>query len=172
MLTSSAPCGKWYPRTSNNFTMSSCEKTPQPLDILSHQFLCEKELQHSKGSILPEQIPAIVSPSASYWEALPARFVQCPARHITHIFLTCDAVSACWGQGHGSVTCDSPVTPSPPFFQCAGGVEHVPYTLVCDHRADCKDSSDEDFCQFALCTFSRPFDCGNGQVRAEVRRHA
>nr|KAG5710971.1 hypothetical protein BaRGS_013705 [Batillaria attramentaria] len=42
-------------------------------------------------------------------------------------------------------------------------IEHVPYTLVCDHRSDCKDDSDEDFCVFPPCDPFLQYHCGNKQ---------
>ena len=37
------------------------------------------------------------------------------------------------------------------WFQCRDNSGCVPYTLVCDHRQDCADGSDEDFCVFQSC---------------------
>nr|KAG5710982.1 hypothetical protein BaRGS_013716 [Batillaria attramentaria] len=42
-------------------------------------------------------------------------------------------------------------------------IEHVPYTLVCDHRSDCKDDSDEDFCVFPPCDPFLQYHCGDKQ---------
>ncbi|KAK7484751.1 hypothetical protein BaRGS_00024036 [Batillaria attramentaria] len=92
-------------------------------------------------------------------------YVQCSAGHVTHTFLACDVKSACWKRSYGtSAVCLAPLTPLPPSFTCADGVERVPYTLVCDHRADCRDASDEDFCVYPPSTYSKNFQCGDGQV--------
>ncbi|XP_025113531.1 low-density lipoprotein receptor-related protein 2-like [Pomacea canaliculata] len=80
-----------------------------------------------------------------------AAYIRCPANHFTHVFLACDDVSSCWSNKSGATpSCSAPLTPLPPSFKC-GGEDSVPYTLVCDHRPDCKDRSDEDFCVFAQC---------------------
>ncbi|XP_070206294.1 G-protein coupled receptor GRL101-like [Littorina saxatilis] len=39
------------------------------------------------------------------------------------------------------------------------GSQRVPYSLVCDHRQQCADSSDETFCVFAPCSGSDPLQC-------------
>ena len=51
-----------------------------------------------------------------------------------------------------------------PMFECKDGVQKISYTLVCNFRQDCRDSSDEDLCIFAPCTVTE-FTCRNGQVR-------
>ena len=33
-------------------------------------------------------------------------------------------------------------------FQCSNGIQSIPYTLACNHYADCQDVSDEGFCNF------------------------
>nr|KAG5699356.1 hypothetical protein BaRGS_008264 [Batillaria attramentaria] len=44
-------------------------------------------------------------------------------------------------------------------------IEHVPYTLVCDHRSDCNDDSDEDFCVFPPCDPLLHFMCGKHELQ-------
>ena len=95
-----------------------------------------------------------------------SHYVTCPLRHVTHQFLSCDLVSACWVQDERSaLPCGPLVNPAPPMFSCSSGTEHVPYSLVCDYRPDCRDHSDEDFCVFpeSYC-LSGSFHCGNQQV--------
>ncbi|XP_070198786.1 relaxin receptor 2-like [Littorina saxatilis] len=98
------------------------------------------------------------------WTTLPFAVVECPLGHVTHAFLSCDPRSACWEFDVRSVTpCQSPALhPAPPMYQCDDGVGWVPYTLVCDHRHDCGDWSDESFCRFPQC---RPehFKCTNSE---------
>ena len=100
------------------------------------------------------------------------RFFVCPDRHFTHAFLACDVKSACVVRSPPSSSSssddacsadDAPLTPLPPALECANGVERVPYTLVCDHRPDCSDDSDEDFCVFPACR-AGSLDCGDKQV--------
>ena len=92
-------------------------------------------------------------------------FSTCPDAHVTHTFLACDVESACWALDFStSVSCPAPLTPLPPSFTCNNGVQHVPYTLVCDHRSDCSDRSDERFCSFAPCDVTSQFQCRNKEV--------
>ena len=95
-----------------------------------------------------------------------SQYITCPMGHVTHQFLSCDPVSACWAQDESSaLSCDSPLNPRPPMFACSSEAEHVPYSLVCDHRPDCRDHSDEDFCVFpeSQC-LAGSFRCGSKQV--------
>lgn len=115
-------------------------------------------------------------------ESNSVRTTTCPqGGHLTHEFLACDVESSCWARDvAASVSCkatrnDDPaafcgaaLTPLPPSFPCSNGRGEVPYTLVCDHRPDCSDSSDEKFCVFPPCDVMTQFDCGNQQVRFAV----
>ena len=98
----------------------------------------------------------------------PFRYVACPLGHVTQEFLACDVRSSCWSddasttQAWGSPwrgMCESR-TNLPPSFTCTDGVTHVPYSLVCNYRDDCHDSSDETFCTFPACLGQRPLQCG------------
>ena len=94
-----------------------------------------------------------------------ALFVECPDGHMTHVYLACDVHSACFAlDSSTSVSCPAPLTPLPPSFTCNNGVQHVPYTLVCDHRSDCSDRSDERFCVFTPCNVTSQFECKNKEV--------
>ena len=94
-----------------------------------------------------------------------ALFVECPDGHMTHVYLACDVHSTCFAlDSSTSVSCAAPLTPLPPSFMCNNGVQHVPYTLVCDHRSDCSDRSDERFCVFTPCNVTSQFQCRNQQV--------
>ena len=99
-------------------------------------------------------------------------FVFCPLNHTVRDYLACDARSACWARplvryGTSSeswdipvpVTCPAPITSLPPAYACATGEQRVPYTLVCDHRQDCTDDSDENFCNHPTCEEGE-FQCG------------
>ena len=121
---------------------------------------------------------ASVGRSVSSSSAAHSSFVSCPKKHVTHSFLACDLPSACWLTSNGifvsteegkdiplASSCPINMTSLPPSFLCTSGVQRVPYTLVCDHRADCQDNSDEDFCHYAACSRST-FTCGvSKQVR-------
>ena len=93
--------------------------------------------------------------------------LPCPSRHVTHDFLACDARSQCWAPHAPSSAspCRAPLASLlPPHFVCGDGAGSVPYPLVCDHRQDCGDSSDEQFCLFRPCARTQDFRCNNGQV--------
>ncbi|KAK7108835.1 hypothetical protein V1264_016499 [Littorina saxatilis] len=103
-------------------------------------------------------------------------FVVCPRGHLVHSFLACDPSSACFAAddiGFSSrreswalpsySSCDVNMTSLPPSFTCANGADHVPYTFVCDHRQDCLDNSDEDFCVYPPCNVTWQFQCRSHQ---------
>ena len=91
-------------------------------------------------------------------------YSACPSGHVTHTFLSCDLQSACWARLASSmISCESPLMPVPPMFMCSDQFERIPYPLVCDHRPDCRDHSDENFCVFTECP-GASFQCGNKQV--------
>ena len=109
-------------------------------------------------------------------QTFPSIFhATCPKGHVTHNFLACDVTSACWAENYASSSdtweaagrdsCDAPLTSLPPSYACGGGRERVPYSLVCDHRDDCPDGSDEQFCVFPQCSGSSQLQCNNQQVR-------
>ena len=104
--------------------------------------------------------------------------VTCPKGHVTHVFLACDISTSCWTEGDAifslhpktwalpsSQSCPVPLgVTSPPSFPCDSDEWHVPYSLVCDHRRDCQDGSDETFCKFIACNWQSQFQCLNTQV--------
>ncbi|XP_025097654.1 uncharacterized protein LOC112565968 [Pomacea canaliculata] len=126
--------------------------------------LCETEAH--PGTHLPSEhkndklMITQVAPSA--WQKDSSKVV-CPEGHVTQTFLSCDVASSCWRRASSSF-CDAPLAVLSPVFDCDNGFDRVPYTLVCDHRIDCSDGSDENFCQFASCYISNKYDCGNQQV--------
>ncbi|KAL8583954.1 hypothetical protein ACOMHN_040687 [Nucella lapillus] len=100
--------------------------------------------------------------------------VRCPEGHYTHAFLACDVEAICFSNQDWSYTSlkeswDVPSSSTcpvsqlqslPPSFLCATVPQRVPYSLVCDHRRDCQDNSDEFFCHFPPCPLSM-LRCGN-----------
>ena len=107
------------------------------------------------------------------------RPVTCDRGHLMHVFLACDTSAACWAGGdvtfsRHSDTWATPtsescpislvVPPLPPSFLCRSGEQHVPYSLVCDHRRDCLDGGDEVFCHFLPCLDHSQFQCHSKQV--------
>ena len=139
----------------------------------NRHLVCEKEkvfktLTAENGfSGKPQfQLPEIDSDSVSF------PHVVCSSGHYTHRFLACDAQSHCMqrdpsGQGSGSDETLTAVCKSilDTLFTCRNGVEHVPYSLVCDHSQDCFDSSDEDICVHPPCSGGWLFECTNKQVK-------
>ena len=139
-------------------------------------FLCEIEEaranEHSLSQISRTQLPNSDSASVHF------AHVVCSLGHYTHEFLACDLQSVCRprdspgqsGRGNGTVLtlCRSMVAT---LFACRDGLEHVPYSLVCDHSQDCLDSSDEDFCVHPPCSGSELFECANKQVTDKLATH-
>ena len=129
----------------------------------------------------------LASPENSTVVQFPDHFprssrVVCPGGHFTHVFLACDAQSACWGDEYviyslssdawavpTSSSCPAPMSSLPPSFACEWGEQRVPYSVLCDHRADCRDASDEDFCHFPPCHVDRQFQCNNKEVWISVQ---
>ena len=134
--------------------------------------LCEKEVSEigtAKNGLSGK--PQVGLPKSD-GDSIGFPHVVCSSGHYTHQFLACDAQSHCMqrgpsGQGSGSddalmALCMSILAT---LFTCRNGVEHVPYSLVCDHSQDCFDSSDEDFCVHPSCSGRGLFECGNKQVK-------
>ena len=105
--------------------------------------------------------------------------VTCSRGHLTHMFLSCDVATSCLAEHDviyslRSQTWALPtlkscpvalgVTSLPPSFPCQSDEWRVPYSLVCDHRPDCLDGSDETFCTFTPCYWHSQFQCLNQQV--------
>ena len=105
--------------------------------------------------------------------------VTCPSGHLTHAFLACDVSTFCWAGSKvtfnllpelwalpTSQSCKPQVamTSLPPSFPCESDGRRVPYSLVCDHRQDCADGSDETFCTFLPCQWQSQHQCANKQV--------
>lgn len=121
-------------------------------------FLCELEDTLADDGVRePVQFPTLSS-----WTLQPM-MAKCHHNHTTHTFLACDQKTNCSAVDlASSISCATHrFSPAIPFFTCRNEVERVPFTLVCDHRSDCCDSSDEDFCQFPACLKRKEFACKN-----------
>ena len=112
-------------------------------------------------SITSQSLDFTVAPRQ---QTFPFPHTPCPLDHVTHEFLACDVRSTCWSDNDDTRQawgfpwrglCESQRNLLPA-FTCHDGVTHVPYTLVCDHRDDCHDGSDETFCTFPPCHGPRP----------------
>ena len=139
-------------------------------------YLCEvsatsKKEQHGENEN-PQPSIQLPLPQHQTFDSI-SHPVICPEGHTTHDFLACDVASSCWadnyvissdGLGVSDVSCAVSLSSLPPSFLCSNGRERVPYTLVCDHRQDCSDRSDEDFCRFPPCCAGSQLQCSNQQV--------
>ena len=137
------------------------------IHILCEQSRPEDGIYINDQGILDIQLPRPSDPSIDLTHEV------CPSGHWTHRFLACDTKSVCWlseESAHGierdsrskvATSCQSPLWS---LFECRSGVEHVPYSLVCDHSPDCMDDSDEDFCFYPPCSDGAQFECMNKQV--------
>ncbi|KAK7476236.1 hypothetical protein BaRGS_00032512 [Batillaria attramentaria] len=143
-------------------------------ETVSQYFLCEVQDSNTQGTEPPlptsPHIPQLLSANQTTTDVSG---IQCPDGHMTHTFLACDYLSRCFAQGFDSKTdmwgipdvtsCPAPLTPLPPLMTCTSAGQRVPYSLVCDHRQDCQDGSDEEFCVFEPCPAHLPNRCGKTQ---------
>ena len=143
----------------------------------SYHFLCEfisseeKQTFDRKSWLLLSDTPALSITSN------PFDNVVCPDGHVTHTLFACDSQTSCWADQHhvqvdlsglpDKESCPAPLKPLPPYFSCQRHLQVVAYTVVCDHRQDCADGSDEDFCVFPACQPGTETMCNNKQVSIE-----
>ena len=153
-------------------TTSSCDED-QNVD-----FLCEFESSKDVEKDLNKA--SSINIATSHDKPPPVPHVKCPDDHVTHAFLACDAQSACWQRHHyeesevwgvpSAKSCPASMTSLPPMFTCSSGEQRVSYSMVCDHRLQCGDGSDESFCVFPPCSGSTPLQCGtSSEVDARER---
>ena len=146
-------------------------------DTQSNNFLCEKDWipertdEKSNGVSERRKIKFSepnMSPNQNFTKTV------CLSGHWTRDFLACDTKSACLQNEHFMLDSECGVKSNlnslcqsslSTLFQCRTGVGRVSYSLVCDHRQDCLDNSDEDFCVYPLCAGAHQFECANKQVR-------
>ena len=137
-------------------------------------YLCEET--EASGEDVPNTAPQNVhfGPLSTDFVINKTSLVICPKHHFSHSFLAIDKRSNCWTESSFSnlITQGRRNAPSftlssfsqmslPPMFLCSKVLEQVSYTLVCDHRRDCSDSSDEDFCVFTPCSGNSSFQCAD-----------
>ena len=139
-----------------------------PLDA---DYLCEFRSLAKTGNPKTSSSDAQISLPSLPLVRLAVPHVKCPDGHVTHAFLACDEQSACWLRGYGYVesevwgvlstaSCPAPMTSLPAMFTCSSGGQRVSYSMVCDHRPQCGDGSDESFCVFPPCSDATPMQCG------------
>ena len=137
-------------------------------------YLCEFSSKQDKQTLSKKRQnlqPGTLTANMTWY---PADHVVCLEGHVTHALFACDAMTSCWAERHhvevdltGSPvegSCPAPVAPLPPYFRCQRGLQVVAYTVVCDHREDCADGSDEGFCVFPACRPGTEIMCNNEQV--------
>ena len=171
--------------TIGQLRINSCWSTTGLSSAYHAQFLCQRPDQsphtQSPSPLTSQQAwPSLATVNATtlgysdkWW------LVACPSRHVTHAFLACDVSTSCWAARDisfsllseswalpASQSCQAHViaTPLPPSFPCESNDRRVPYSLVCDHRSDCADGSDETFCAFSPCRWLTQLQCLNKQV--------
>ena len=130
-------------------------------------FLCEIESEAHPTTSSLDKVSLAIFPLSNQTLLLP--HVTCPLGHMTLDFLACDVQSACWsdvvstdGDKWGVpsyASCPAPLTSLPPSFQCGSGDQMVSFSLVCNYRSDCLDSSDEKFCEHPPCAAKSEFMC-------------
>ena len=152
-------------------------------DCLSYTcyYLCEEDVLKSGNSNLLTNASTkyeikLAPPNSSLLFFVDFRFVQCPAGHVTQVYRADDASSHCLATGDAVYTfscglthgdCSRKLVSLPDLFECANDAQHVPYSFVCDHRRDCLDDSDENFCVFPGCgglETKNMFECDNREV--------
>ncbi|XP_076436545.1 uncharacterized protein LOC143276044 [Babylonia areolata] len=110
--------------------------------------------------------PVLIEPKHDL-TASPVPLVRCLSGHVTLVALACDRDSLCTEKLERrrmsrSAKCKAAPTQVTPYLRCEATGEYVPYTVVCNWRQDCRDNSDESFCQFPPCA-KNTFTCGRGQ---------
>ena len=140
------------------------EVTVVPCDYKADAaYLCEFDI-NSTAEV--GNATSILFPTASDWSV--ESMANCPLSHTTHKFLACDAKSNCFAADQEeTATCSDHLPRAGPYFTCRDQAERVPYSLVCDFRADCCDNSDEDFCQHPVYK-DREHRFANDQVNADL----
>ena len=116
-------------------------------------FICEYHSETSPTRLKPELQFPIAHNSVENFRSKNVSVVTCPGGHLTHDFLSCDPVTYC-GTREYVAWCDTVYGGYMPKFECENGIRTLPFTLVCDHRPDCLDNSDEEFCVYETCSDS------------------
>ena len=154
-------CGIIFDDGTWKYEMTDCNAR------VTSQFLCEfypirssRTKEGNTANISNSDI--LLSPSYANKQKMTLRLpalATCPNGHVTHDFLSCDPATDCFAETYVD-TCETENGGVIAPFTCEDGVQTVAFTLVCDHRQDCRDGSDEDRCVFEAC---EGFLCDNTQ---------
>ena len=189
--TASRPrCGFWiHGRFDGFLSLQSCESPESLEDFQFYRLNLLCEITTEEGARVGTGTAKLASSLQALTPSLSVDVVACPNGHVVHSFLACDVPSACFARADSlsfdgsrnnwdiplGTSCLAPLTSLPPSFACEDGSQRVPYNVVCDHRQDCQDNSDEDFCVFPQCP-TGSLACADSKqvdiVNAENRRIA
>ena len=148
------------------------------LEKVSAFQLCEQDMTENTNLNSMYMILPLPSLNVSEYENY-AHMVTCDTddtAHVTHCFLALDINSVClthddvtdrgeifWQSNRLLSLCWHSLKAMPVHFVCARSGDPLPYTLVCDHRQDCLNNDDEDFCVFPPCSGDTPLKCATSQ---------
>ena len=125
-------------------------------------FICEYDSETTPARPMKRELLfPVARDSVEKFRAKNISVVTCPGGHVTHDFLSCDPATYC-GKDQYVAWCKTEKGGSMPTFECDNGIRTLPFTLVCDHRPDCLDNSDEEFCVYETCldsTCKRSGEC-------------
>ena len=148
-----------FDRHENHLHIIRCDRHPEA------DYLCEipsaTDQQSQSDIVLPVPVtPAITIPG----------MMECQDQSAAWQFLGC-GVSSFGRASRGTTPCPHDRRDQDSlWFQCRDNGGCVPYTLVCDHRQDCADGSDEDFCVFQPCDETQMACDDKKQVSASLTR--
>ena len=139
------------------------------------RYLCE--MNQNKGRLQHLKTKTRIRLRSPHNTNLTIAHQACPKGHLTHDFLVCDSFADCWDSKGSDVGndilgvrtasfCLVNMTSVPPLFSCKKARVKISYSMVCNSRVDCPDSSDEKFCSFPPCAFGNAWHCktSSGQV--------
>ena len=133
--------------------------------LMPPEYICEsKKLEEI--TILQDALELLPEHKLHNQEITKVKISHCPSHWVVVDFLKCDQFSQCY---------DSELSEcmSSTHFTCSDGLYTIPYTLVCDHRDECYDGSDEHFCEFQSCPedMCASGDCLGWKERCDLLVH-
>ena len=157
-------CGYMQTAIHNEIAIIDCTR-------MLYSFLCEVDPDKSSApNFKTRRRITLMSPQNT---TLIISHRTCRKGHFTHDFLACDSFADCWAFDAADVSNDVSVISfhaacpaSMTSFSCETERVRISYSMVCDSRVDCPDSSDELFCSFPPCVLQPRWRCekSEGQV--------